>query len=416
MEKNRILIISNYFYPEEFKINDIAFELSNEGYKVTVLTGIPNYPKGEFFKGYGVLKNRIESYKGVEIIRIPQIPRGNGSKFRLAINYISFLFSLTIYSFFISFYKRFDLVFVHHVSPIFLGIPSVIIKKIQGIKMIFWNLDLWPDAVSIYLKKNKFNNLLIKFLDLIVRFIYVNSDKLLISSKSFKNHALIRNVKSNNIVYFPNWAEEIYTSPNNDLIDISDYEFDSNSFKIMFAGNIGEGQDMRNVLKCIEYTNKLDKKISWLILGDGRMKKWMMNEVKKKKLDVCVKFLGRHPVEQMPSFFKLADVMLISLLYGDVYSKTIPAKLQSYMASKKPVLGMVNGEGASVIKESECGLVVDSGDFIGLSNNSIKMKSQLKNNLNNYANNSYRYYQKNYSKENAMKKLFNIINDFGLHV
>jgi glycosyltransferase involved in cell wall biosynthesis len=409
MEKNRVLIVSNYFYPEEFKINEIAFELSVKGFEVSVITGIPNYPVGKFFKGYGIFQKNTELYKGVKIIRLPQIPRGNGSKIRLIINYLSFFISLSFYSLYISFFKKYDIIFVHHVSPIFLGIPSLIIKKIQGIKMIFWNLDLWPEAVSYYLKKNWMNKQIIKFLNLIVKFIYSNSDKLLISSKSFKNHAIIRGVSEKNIIYFPNWAEEIYTSKSENLIVSSDYNFPPNSFKIMFAGNIGEGQDMNSVLKAIEHTYNIDKNICWIIVGDGRMKTWIENQVKMKKLDRCVKFLGRHPVELMPSFFRLADAMLLPLLDGSVYSSTVPAKLQAYMASRKPVLAMINGEAATVIKESKCGLVTNSGNYIQLSKNVLKMKNNI-DDLDYYSQNSYKYYKENYSKQKTINKLVDVIN------
>mgnify|MGYP006160524989 CR=1 FL=1 len=413
MEKNRILIISNYFHPEEFKINDLAFDLSKEGYKVDVITGIPNYPQGKFFNGYGLFKNNIEYYNGLKITRLPLIPRGNGSKIRLIINYISFFISLFFYSFYISFFKKYDIVFVHHVSPIFLGIPAVLIKKVQGIKMIFWNLDLWPEAVSHYLKSNWINKQILNFLNLIVKFIYENTDKLLISSKSFKIHASKRGFDKKNIVYFPNWAEKTYTSNKTEVIDTSIYKFPKNSFKIMFAGNIGESQDMQNVLKAIEYTNRLDKNIFWIFLGDGRMKSLMEQNVKINKLDDYVKFLGLQPLKHMPSFFSIADAMLLPLLDGPVYNSTVPAKLQAYMASKKPVLGMINGEAASLIIESKCGLVASAGDYKGLSVNILKMKNNSKE-LQKFSQNSINYYNLNYSKKNALNKVISIFESFNI--
>ena len=413
MEKNRILIVTNYFHPEEFKINDLAFDLALNGYRVEVVTGIPNYPKGEFFNGYSFFKNNIEHYNGLKITRLPLISRGNGSKLRLILNYISFFVSLFLYSIYLALFKKFDFILVHHVSPIFLGIPSVIIKKIQGIKMIFWNLDLWPEAVSHYLQSNWINKLVTGLLNLIVNFIYNNTDKLLISSKSFKFHATSRGYNEENIVYFPNWAEKIYTDSSSALINTIDFKFPKNSFKIMFAGNIGEGQDMDSVLKAIDFTSKIDKDILWIFLGDGRMKSSFENNIKIKKLDNFVLFLGRQPLKQMPAFFSHANAMLLPLLDGDVYNKTVPAKLQAYMASKKPILGMLNGEGASVINEAKCGLVADAGNYKDLSNNIIK----LKNNpilLENFSQNSSNYYGLYYSKKNALKKVIAIFESFNL--
>lgn len=411
MEKNRILIISNYFYPEEFKINDLAFDLVKEGYKVEVITGIPNYPKGKFFNGYSFFTKNIEFFDNLKIVRLPLIPRGDGSKFMLILNYISYFFSLFFYSFYLAFFKKFDFIIVHHVSPIFLGLPAILIKKIQGIKMIFWNLDLWPEAVSHYLKSNLINKLVIRFLNIIVQFIYDNTDKLLVSSKSFKNHALIRGFNKENIVYFPNWAESIYTKNTSIFLDTSVYNFPKNSFKIMFAGNIGEGQDMNSVLKTIEYTNKINKNIFWIFLGDGRMKLLFENNVKSKNLSDVVVFLGRQPLKYMPSFFKCADAMLLSLRDGDVYNKTVPAKLQAYMASKKPVLGMINGEGASLIRESKCGLVASAGNYKDLSMNILELENNPAD-LKNFAKNSGDYYDLNYSKKNALKKVIAIFESF----
>ena len=148
MAGKRILIFTNHFYPESFKVNDVAFELAKNNFEVTVLTGIPNYPQGKFHKGYGLLKKRNEIINGVKVIRVPLIPRGKDNLFLLAINYFSYTFFLIIWSFFLALFKRFDFIFVHHTSPIFLGIPAVLVKKMQKIKMYFWNLDLWPESVS----------------------------------------------------------------------------------------------------------------------------------------------------------------------------------------------------------------------------------------------------------------------------
>ncbi|MDC0378161.1 glycosyltransferase family 4 protein [Flavobacteriaceae bacterium] len=414
MEKNRILIVTNYFFPEEFKINDLAFDLVSKGYKIEVVTGIPNYPKGKFFRGYGFFRKNIENYNGLKIIRLPLISRGSGSKLRLILNYISFFVSLFFYSIYLAFFKKFDVILVHHVSPIFLGIPAVIIKKVQGIKMIFWNLDLWPEAVSHYLKSNWFNKLVTYLLNLIVNFIYENTDKLLISSKSFKLHATSRGYKKENIVYFPNWAEDIYITKNISLLNTPISKFPKNAFKIMFAGNIGEGQDMNSVFKAIEYTSKIDKDIFWIFLGDGRMKSSFEKKIKVNKLEKFVKFLGRQPLNHMPAFFKNADAMLLPLLDGDVYNKTVPAKLQAYMASKKPVLGMLNGEGASVISKSKCGLVANSGNYIDLCNNILKLKNDT-NSLEKFSLNSVNYYNLHYSKNNALKKVITIFKSFKLN-
>ena len=208
MAGKRILIFTNHFHPENFKVNDVAFDLAKNNFDVTVLTAIPDYPQGKFYKGYGLFKRRKEIIDGVKVIRVPLIPRGKDNLFLLTLNYLSFAFCLTLRSFFISIFNQFDVILVHHTSPVFLGVPAVIVKKLQKIKMYFWNLDLWPESVS---ETTGFNiGFVMKGLDKIVRFIYKNSDKILISSRAFKGSMTNKGVDEKKIIYFPNWAEDIF--------------------------------------------------------------------------------------------------------------------------------------------------------------------------------------------------------------
>ena len=246
MAGKRILIFTNHFFPENFRVNDVAFDLARKSYQITVLTGIPNYPQGKFYKGYGYFKRRKEVIDNVTVIRIPLIPRGSSSLLRLSLNYISYAFFLTLYSTYIAIKKKFDVILVHHTSPIFLALPAILVKRLQKIKLIFWNLDLWPESVTettgLKLK------LLIKILDKLVSFIYENSDRVLIGSKSFKEPLLNKGVKVEKILYFPNWAEDIFVKHNLMPAELRKYNIPQDSLKIMFAGNIGAAQDMESVV------------------------------------------------------------------------------------------------------------------------------------------------------------------------
>lgn len=402
MEKKKIIIITNYFYPENFKINDIAFDLSANNYDVTVLTGVPNYPSGKFYDGYGFFKNNHEILNNVKIHRIPQIPRGNGSKLRLVLNYISYLISLFIYCFYISFFKKFDLIFVHHVSPIFIALPAIFLKKIQKIKIIFWNLDLWPEAVTHYIRNLFFKKIIGYVLKIVVKYIYQNIDVLLISSKSFKNHA--KNMGyTKDVIFFPNWAEDLFLKPKK-IKKIGKY------FNLMFAGNVGKGQDIENLFNAIKETISLDRKIRWLIVGDGRMLNWLKSKVEKHEIQGNVIIYGSNPLNKMPEFYNKAHAMVITLAKGSAYAKTIPAKLQSYMAFEKPILGMIDGEAASIINESQCGYCVKSGEYKSFSNNIIKMKALKYSELKRMGSNANKYYIDKFSKEKTFKKLYSEIN------
>jgi len=406
MAGKRILIFTNHFFPENFKVNDAAFELAKNNFEVTVLTGIPNYPKGKYFKGYGLLKKRKETINGVKVIRVPLIPRGKDSLLMLSLNYISYSFFLLIWSFFLSVFKQFDMILVHHTSPIFLGIPAVLVKKMQRIKMFLWNLDLWPESVSVTSGFN--NSIIMKGLDKIVRFIYRNSDKILISSRSFKQSMIGKGADENSIIYFPNWAEDIFLKNNFNKVDPTGYGLNNNSLKIMFAGNLGAAQDMENVFNAIAITSAEKYPINWIFVGEGRKINWMLNRVKDLNLEKMVSFLGQYPIEFMPAFFKIADVMLISLKNERIFSFTVPAKIQTYMASSKPILAMISGEGAKIINEANCGLVCNAGDAYSLAQNALKFAQMDVQKRIELGSNGYAYYRTFFSKEKAFKTLFEL--------
>ena len=267
-------------------------------------------------------------------------------------------------------------------------------------------MDLWPESVS---ETTGFNSAFImKVLDKIVRFIYRHSDRLLIGSKAFKGSMMAKGVDENKFIYFPNWAEDVFLKDDFTSINPSEYKIDNDSLKIMFAGNIGAAQDMENVMAAIELTSKEKSRINWIFVGDGRRTEWMKERVRELKLEKNVFFLGQHPVESMPSFFKIADIMLISLKNEKIFSLTAPAKIQSYMASSKPILGMINGEGADIITESKCGLVGDAGNASSLAQNAIKFAKMNYQERDEMGKNGYNFYNKFFSKQKAMDSLINL--------
>ena len=243
----RVLIFTNHFYPENFKVNDIAFFLAEKNMDITVVTSIPNYPTREKYKtDYTLFKKRNELLNNVKVIRLPLIPRASGKKMRLLFTYISFSITSILYSIYLGFFKKFDVVFVHHTSPVFIGIPAIIVKKLQGIKIYFWNLDLWPEVFSAATKIRKkwIFNALLKITILIQK----QADVMLIGSKGYKKFMLERGVKEENIVYFPNWAETIFFNEP----EIQELPFEMpKGFNVVFAGNLGEAQDLGNIFKAI---------------------------------------------------------------------------------------------------------------------------------------------------------------------
>ncbi|MFC5871301.1 Glycosyltransferase involved in cell wall bisynthesis [Chryseobacterium arachidis] len=359
IKKRSVLIVTQNFYPENFKSNDVAFELKKKGYDVTVLTGIPNYPQGKYYPGYGLFKKRVETVEGIKVYRCLQIPRGKKyTKFLLPSTYLSFMFFGSLWAIYLSLFKKFDSIFVHQVSPITQTLPAIIVKKMQKKPLILWVLDLWPDA---FISGSGIDNkTIILWLGKYVDFSYKNSDKILISSKGFKESIVERIGDDHKIQYFPNWAEDTFQGAVKHTIPSL-----PDGFKIMLAGNLGVSQNLENIMyAALKLKNE---NVRWIILGDGSRKEWMENFVKENSLQDSVFLMGKHPVETMPAFYENADIMLLSLnnKYDDL-KKVVPARLQSYMAAGKPVLGFIEGAATDVIKEADCGYTVNPDDIDGL--------------------------------------------------
>ncbi|NOT77571.1 MAG: glycosyltransferase family 4 protein [Bacteriovoracaceae bacterium] len=397
----KILVVTQYFWPENFKINDLCEGLIERGHEVTVYTGLPNYPEGEFFKGYSFKGPYREMHGKIKIIRSPLLPRGKNKSFRLALNYVSFFFLASLLAPFLV-RGKFDKIFVYEPSPITVVIPAIILKYLKRIPLFFWVTDLWPESLEAtgVIKNKKILNLV----GLGVRYLYKHCDKILVTSKGFIPRVKNLGGLDSQIVYFPQWAEELYKKiPDQNFIDPL---IPKTGFKIMFAGNIGSSQDFETILKAAKILKSHDN-IVFLILGDGLMKKWSEQEVKRLGLESTFIFLGRKPVELMPEYFSQADVMLMSLTNTDLFSITVPSKLQSYLASKKPILASMNGEGAQIVVDSLAGLACPAGNPELLSQTILKMSELSLDELKAMGENALHCYQTQFERE----KLISLLED-----
>lgn len=393
----KILFVSQYFYPETFKGNDIVFDLVKRGHEVTVLTAKPNYPGGTFFPNYSFFNKSTEIIEGAKVIRTPVYPRKSGKGIHLILNYLSFVF----FSYFTCILRvkgKFDVVFVQQLSPVTMALPGLWLKKKKKAPLYLWVLDLWPESI---VAASSFKNAkIIKIIEKLVKHIYNNSDVILISSKYFEN-SIVEKLKDKNkkIIYFPNWAEDIFTENPQKEIFIPNLP---DGFNIMFAGNVGESQDFETILKAAQNTK--DQNINWIIVGDGRKLVWVKNEISEKKI-TNVYLFGRYEIEAMPLFFKKANVMLVSLKNEPVFALTVPAKVQAYMSSGKIILGILNGEGNKLINDSKCGFAVSAGDEIQLAKKAIELKEMTVGEKLEMERNSKLYYENNFSKKMLLDKL-----------
>jgi len=399
----KVIFITQYFYPENFRGNDAAFYFADNGFDVTVLTAIPNYPQGKFYTGYGLFKRRFEVINGVKVIRVPVVPRGRSGKLALTLNYSSYLFIGSLYSIFLSLFNKYDVVIAQQLSPATSVMPGLIVGRMRSIPLLLWVLDLWPESIQSVGGTN--NKVIIGLLNRFMKHVYMRSEKILISSKGFASSINTKGKYEQKIIYFPNWADSLINTDEKSTVP----ELPP-GFKIVYAGNIGEAQDFEAVMQAVSLVRH-ESDIKFIFIGEGRKYHWLVNFVTSYKLTDRVTILGRYPTSAMPDFFKQADAMLVSLKDDIVLSKTAPAKLQAYMSSGKPVLGMLSGDGADIISEAGCGLVAPAGDFGKLAANILKMRNMPAQELLKMGHFGLLYSEKNFNREKCLGNLRDLIQD-----
>jgi glycosyltransferase involved in cell wall biosynthesis len=349
----KVLIVTQYFWPENFRINDLSQELVLLGHEVTILTGTPSYPVGNVYSDFKKNPAAFNEYKSASIVRVPIISRGK-SKIKLALNYLSYVFStITIGSYKLR-RKKFDLIFVYEPSPVTVGLTAIWIKKIKKVPVIFWTLDLWPESLSAVDVLN--SKITLSLIGKIVQYIYNRCDLILAQSHSFIPSIRKHCKDEINVEYFPSWAEKL--PPSNELAP--EVEFKKNTFDILFTGNLGEAQDFPAILEAAEILK--NEELRWLVVGNGRMHDWIKVEIKKRGLSSQFILLGEFPIERMTSFYNHSQALLVSLKADYYLSLVIPAKVQSYLMSGLPILGMIEGETERIINDSGCGYVCKSGE------------------------------------------------------
>lgn len=399
----RVFLVSQNFYPEFFKSNDIAKELVTRGYEVDVLTGIPNYPEGVFPHGYGIFQKRVDTYSGAKVYRAFQMPRGRkASNIRLSINYLSFVFTTTFWVlFFFLFKKKYDAIIIHQTSPITQAWPGILLGKLKNIPVYTWVLDVWPDSVLSTIQSE--NILIKKPLDIFTDWVYRNSHRILISSPGFRNLVNRNADYSFKIVDFPNWSEDIMQMPHSEIPALPE------GFKVMMAGNLSDGQGLEDVMMAAREL-KLNSNIYFIFVGGGAKLQWVKDYIDKNDLHRTVYTLGRFPFDCMSAFYDQADVMLLTLKKSICphLDATIPARLQSYMSSGKAIVGMAGSGVQTLVHENECGLISDSGDFQDLVNNILRLYAN-KELLNTMGTNARKLYERRYTKEVCINNLVEMI-------
>jgi glycosyltransferase involved in cell wall biosynthesis len=364
----RVLVITQYFWPETFRINEVVESLQQAGCSISVLTGQPNYPDGKVFPGHrawGI--GRDAQVSGFTVFRVPVVPRGSSTAWRLAANYLSFVASATLLGSWLLRGQRFDVIFVYGISPILQAVPGILLKRSKRAALVTWVQDLWPQSLEVtgFVK----NRWLLGRVASVVRWIYRRNDLLLVQSPAFI--AMVQPMAGGTPVrYHPNPGE---LSFNGDPVAGDPGVAFELGFNVVFAGNLGTVQGLDTVLDAAELLLGHGN-IHILFVGSGSRSSNLMQEVARRGLR-NVRFTGRMPPQAMPSILARASALLVTLVRSPIMSQTIPSKVQAYLAAGRPVIACLDGEGARVIEEAGAGLACAAEDSAGLAQAILQMSA-----------------------------------------
>lgn len=402
-----ILFVSQIFYPVTFRSNDLALELVKRGYKVTVLTEMPNYPEGKYYEGYSKKSGRYEEWKGINIIRLPVIPRGKSS-INLVRNYHSFVFLGK------KWVKKnninADLVFTFETSPMSQALIGVWYGKKYKVPVFLYAQDLWPENVEAITGIH--NKKILGAIDRMVDSIYRGTDEIFVTSNSFAQDIISRKVAVDRkkVHYWPQYAEEFYhpvSKPRkSDILKLNDV-IACKDLKIVFTGNIGMAQGLEILPKTAKILK--DKPIKFVIVGNGRYKATFLETIKKENVEEKFVIIPRQPAERIPEILACCDLGFISFADIKLWEHTIPAKLQSYMACGKAIIASASGETRQIIEEAQCGVCVKTGDEKALAEKIVEfmdMSLEDRNNLiEQMGKNSREYFKSHFDKDMLMDRL-----------
>ncbi len=357
----RLLIVSQYFWPESFRVNDLALGLKALGNEVEVLTGMPNYPQGSLFPGYGWLRPASEDFEGIRVVRVPMVTRGRSKGLRLALNYLSFAVMASLLGP-LRCRGHFDAVLIFQPSPVTIGLPGLLMAAISKAPALIWVQDLWPDTLEAMGFRP--SGLPFRMAAWLSDFVHRRCDRVLAQSRAYIPRLEARGVPPSRIAYLPNWAESFYRPPSPEA-NIPDPMNRIRGFRVLFAGNIGSAQSFETIIGAARQLRHIED-LQWVVLGDGNRKAWLEAEIARHGLGRNFHLLGQRPAEEMPAYFANADALLVTLRSDPVFALTIPSKIQSYLACAKPVIAALDGEGAAILRECNAGSVSPAEDASGL--------------------------------------------------
>jgi glycosyltransferase involved in cell wall biosynthesis len=401
----KILVVSQYFWPEFFIINDLVRNLTAQGHVVKVLTGKPNYPEGVVFDGYSATGYQEEIYdSSVRVCRAPLRPRGSSGAKNLLLNYLSFVVNGLRY------YPRavkgenFDAIFVFAMSPITAAIPAIYLKWKLKSHLAVWVQDLWPESLSAtgFIK----NKTALRLAGWMVRGIYAFTDTLLVQSRAFRE-PVSRYADPGKIVYYPNSYQDVPPSTEQTRIPAPLLAELENHFCLVFAGNLGTAQSVETLVEVADKLRGLPG-LKIVLVGSGSMLSWIESQKQSRALDNLI-LAGRFPASEMPHFFSRAAGLLVTLKQNEAFSYTIPSKVQAYLAAGRPIIAALDGEGARIVQEAGAGLTSPAQDAEGMANSIEQLFRMTLEQRESLGQSGRAYYLEHFEMERQSQRLVEIL-------
>jgi colanic acid biosynthesis glycosyl transferase WcaI len=400
----KVLIVTQYYPPEPFRVGDLAEGLVERGFEVTVLTGFPNYPKGKIYDGYTLKPYQVEYQNGVKVVRVVLFPDTSYSALKRAINYASYAISASLIGPFLIDKKSYDSIITWQLSPVTIGLPAVAIKTVQRSKapIFFCVQDIWPESLAA--TGANASPRVIAWIRKLVGFLYHSSEKVLVQSLGMVPKVLEYGIPKDKVGYLPNWAESLYrpVAYNENLAREEGFE---GKFNVVFGGNVGSAQNLEVVVEAAKLLQGFPD-IRFVIYGDGAHRTTL--EKAAEGLSNLV-FRGRRPAEAMPELYALADVLLVTLRREPLFAITVPSKVQSYLACGKPILAGLEGSGAEIIQEAQAGdcFIPDSPE--SLKEAVLKLYSLPPTQRAQLGANGRRYFETHFERSAVLDKLAKLV-------
>lgn len=393
----RVLVVSQYYWPETFRITEVVQALRDEGCDVLVLTGQPNYPEGLPFKGYCWWSMGVEQHDGVKILRVPLFPRGQGSALRLVLNYFSFVCFAAAFGPWLLRRQTIDSILVFAPSPILQAIPAIWLAKLKNASLVTWVQDLWPESLSAtgFVRSPR----TLSAVSSMVRWIYRKNNLLLVQSQAFVD-SVRKMAGSTPVCYHPNPGDFAFSEPGKK--EDCPINFGA-GFNVVFTGNLGTVQALETILDAAEILRE-EAGITLYLIGSGSRSDWLRSEISRRNLD-NVQLPGRFPLTAMPPIMTHASVLLVSLVKSPIMSQTVPSKVQAYLAAGRPIIASLDGEGARVILEACAGVASPAEDDRGLADAILLLRGLPTDELERMGKNARAYYEANFEPRLLALKL-----------